>query len=152
LFQQPRSFRYWLLMSFGPFGMWRMHTTALEARNSRLYCFLMNKMDRDLPSCLRALRHVYRRGLDWFQQCQSFGLGYSSVLVHFVAYTHGWTKRTALYVQLQHGQDGFRASIHVCEPFGMCKEEVLTGSNSLGPFVWSRKCVLVHFAQGRMAS
>jgi hypothetical protein len=54
---------------------------------------------RWIPSihpCSRVLRHVYRRGLDWFQQCQSFRLGYSSVLVHFVAYMHGWTKLTAL--------------------------------------------------------
>jgi hypothetical protein len=29
--------------------------------------------------------------------------------------------------------------------FGMYTEEVLIGSNSVGLFVWSQKCVLVHF-------
>ena len=51
--------------------------------------FFMNEMDRGPPSCLRVLRHVvYRRGLDWFQQCQSFLLGCSSVLV-YIAHAAG---------------------------------------------------------------
>ena len=28
--------------------------------------FLMNEIDLEPPPCLRVLRHVYRRGPDWF--------------------------------------------------------------------------------------
>ena len=38
--------------------------------------FLMNSKDRELPSCLWVLRHVNRRGIDWFQRPPwSFRLG-----------------------------------------------------------------------------
>ena len=37
----------------------------------------------------------------------------------------------------------------VGEYFGMYTEEVLIGSNSVGLFVWSRKCVLVRFGHRR---
>jgi hypothetical protein len=71
---------------------------AHSGRNRQLYCnsSLLNKIDRDFPSCLQVLRHVYRRGLDWFQQCKSFRLGLKLSLLHL---PHGralWTKRTAL--------------------------------------------------------
>jgi hypothetical protein len=42
---------------------------CIAGRNGKAQMYyLMNKMDRGLPSCLRVLRHVYKRGLDWFQQ------------------------------------------------------------------------------------
>ena len=62
---------------------------------------------------MRVLWHVYRRGLDWFQQSQSFGLGYPCGLVLFMlGRMRGWTQQTAL---LQ---------------FIMYNEEVLIGSDS----------------------
>ena len=68
-----------LPMSFGAFC--RMNA---QWRDGRLYCnSSMDKMDCELCPCLRVRRHVYRRGLDWFQQPWSFRLSSSSVLVHF---------------------------------------------------------------------
>ena len=56
--------------------------------------FLLNEMDRDLPSCLWALRHVFRRGIDWFQKwCRSFCTRYSLAFGPFTACTCGWMKR-----------------------------------------------------------
>ena len=59
-----------LLICFGLYCAccWLHGWTKLTA----LLQFLLNKIDRDLPSCLQVLRHVYRRGLDWFQQHWSY--------------------------------------------------------------------------------
>ena len=67
-FQQPWSFRLETKMCFGPFH--RMYARLDEMAN--FLRFLINEMD--LPSCLRVLQHVYRRGLDWFQQHWFFHL------------------------------------------------------------------------------
>ena len=83
-----------LLMCFDPFCARLVQW--LDKTDSFIAIPHEQRLDWKLPPCLRVLRHVYRRGLDWFQQCQSFRLGYSSVLVHFVAYTHGWIKWTTL--------------------------------------------------------
>jgi hypothetical protein len=82
-----------LLICFGPAALCRLH-----AKQQALLRFLMNKMDRDLPSCLRALWHVYRRGLDWFQQPWSFRSGLTMCFGLYCAccWLHGWTKLTAL--------------------------------------------------------
>jgi hypothetical protein len=114
-----------------------------------LFQFLMNEMDRDLLSCLRALRHVQRRGLDWFQQCQSLDLGCSSVLVHFAAWMHSWMK-CRLYCDSS-GRRWIGSSSLVCGYFGMPREEVSTGFNSVLPFFWVTHELLVHFTHGRMA-
>jgi hypothetical protein len=93
-FQQRWSFRLESKMCFDAFCAC-MHFYWM--RQPALLGIPMDKMDCDLPSGLQVLRHVYRRGLNWFQQCQSFRLGYSFVLVQFVTWMHGWwTKRTAL--------------------------------------------------------
>ena len=79
---------FWSILHMDAHG-WTKRTALLQ--------FLMNEMDCDLPSCLRVLRHVYRRGLDWFQQCRSFRLGYSCVLVHFVAWMRTAGRNGQLY-------------------------------------------------------
>jgi hypothetical protein len=80
-------------------------------RNRLLYCnSSLNENDRDLPSCLQALQHVYRRGLDWFQQSWSFCLGYSSVLIHCVSWMRT-AGRNAGYIAVPHQRDGSRPSL-----------------------------------------
>ena len=68
-----------LLMWFDPFCAWLVHG---RMKWTALLGYLMDKMDCEIPPCLQVLRHVYRRGLDWFQQCESFRLGCSFVLVY----------------------------------------------------------------------
>ena len=118
-------------------SVWHMEAHSWMKQTALLGYLMNNETDRDLPSCLQALWHVYRRGLDWSQQRQSFRLGYSSVLVLFVvtAYTHGCAKWTALCIR-PHGQDGFQASILVCGYFGMYTEGDWIGFSSVSPFVW----------------
>ena len=63
-FQQPRSFRLGyscVLVHFGPF----CHKEAFCTKRMALLQFLIDEMDCQLPPCLRVLRRVYRRGLDW---------------------------------------------------------------------------------------
>ena len=66
-FQQRRSFRLGYSCVLVPL----VHRHSMSGWQAQTY-YLMNKMDHDLPSCLRVLRHVYRRGLDWFQQHWSY--------------------------------------------------------------------------------
>ena len=47
---------------------------------------------------------------------------------------NGWTKWPDI-LQFPMNRDGVGSFLLVCEYFGMYREEVSTGSNSLGPFV-----------------
>ena len=91
-FQQPWSFR----LGYSSVLIHCVAWMRTAGRNADILQFLLNKMDRDLPSCLQVIRHVYRRGLDWFQQCRSFRLGSKMYFGPFGTFTHGWTEQQAL--------------------------------------------------------
>ena len=61
----------------------------------------------DAPSSLQALQHVYRRGLDWFQEHRAFRLGLGMCFGPFgtCGRTPLWMKRTALLGSLMNDTD-----------------------------------------------
>jgi hypothetical protein len=74
--------------------------------------FLINKRDHDLPSCLQVLWHVYRRGLDWFQQHWSFRLGLAMCIVPpFGTWMMRTLDKTDSFIAIPLEQDGSRPSL-----------------------------------------
>ena len=87
------------------------HGCALWTKWTAILQFLLNKMDCNLPSCLRVLWHVYRRGLDWFQQCQSFGwFGLPVYFGSFHALTHAGLDAADGFIAIHHEREGARPS------------------------------------------
>ena len=132
-FQWCQSFRFELTMCFGPFALCVVACWWLGKTQDVLQ-FHINEMDRDLPSCLQALRHVYRRGLDWFQQSRSFRFGLTMCFGSFWLQDAHSGRNGRLYCNSTWAR-WIGSSVLVCGYFSMYTEEVWIGSNSVGLFV-----------------